>query len=447
VPLTEKREERTADSFLSPQQHWNNWTSALERLWSKRRIVACWIGVGILASIPLCLFIPKYESTVQIMPPDSAGSGLAALALPTLSKMPGLAGLASELLGSRNSTALFMKVLESRTVQDDLITRFDLRSHYKKKYWSDTRDKLQSRTTVSEDKKSGVLTLEVKDRDPQFAQALAAAYADELDKVVTKVSTSAAGRERRFIEQRLAEERQVLDDAERQFSRFASKTMTLDIPQQTRVTVEAAAKLQGELIAARTELEGLQQIYAPENSRIKVAQARVGELERALGRINAGPVETGGAQDPTNPYPSVKNLPVLGVQWVDLYRNTKLHETVFELLTQQYELAKIQEAREIPTVKVLDSASLPEKRHPRPWVVILFGVMGGCILGCLHVWCRDSWEGWNSQDPRRRFLERTYGGIVGKLRLKRKSEFSAGNGIPGQQDEADVEREYSNRRA
>lgn len=447
MPLTEKREERTADSFLAPGQVWNDWISALERLWSARKTIIVSVAVGLCASIPLSFLVPKYESTVQIMPPDSAGSGLAALALPTLSKMPGLAGLASELLGTRNSTALFMKVLESRTVQDDLINRFDLRKHYKKKYWSDTRDKLSSRTNISEDKKSGVLSLEVRDRDPQFAQALASAYAEELDKVVTRVSTSAAGRERRFIEQRLADERQVLDEAEKQFSRFASKTMTLDVPQQTRVTVEAAAKLQGELIAARSELEGLQQIYAPDNSRIKVAQARVGELRRALSKINSGPVETGDAQDPTNPYPSVKSLPVLGVQWVDLYRNTKIHETVFELLTQQYELAKIQEAREIPTVKVLDSASRPEKRYPRPWIIILLGIVSGGVLGALYVWIKDSWNAWDAEDPRRIFIERTYGGITRRLQPRRNEEVLAANEVSGQQGEADVEREYSNRRA
>jgi hypothetical protein len=165
-----------------------------------------------------------------------------------------------------------------------------------------------------------------------------------------------------------------------------------------------------------------------------------------LSKINSGPVESGSAQDTTNPYPSVKNLPVLGVQWVDLYRNTKIHETVFELLTQQYELAKIQEAREIPTVKVLDSASLPEKRYPQPSLIIFLGLIMGGVLGCLFIWVKDVWSGWNAQDPRRRLLERTYGGIIGKLRLKHKSEFSAGNGNPGQQDE-DVEREYSNRRA
>ena len=439
----ERRDER---SLFMNDQHWNDWPTALERLWSQRKYVILWLAVSLVLSIPMAFRIPKYESTVQIMPPDSTGSGLAALALPTLSKMPGLAGLASELLGAKNSTALFTKVLESRTVQDDLINRFDLRKHYRKKYWEDTRDKLHSRTTISEDKKSGVISLEVRDHNPQFAAALAGAYAEELDKVITRVSTSAAGRERIFIEQRLAEERKVLDDAEKQFGHFASKTMALDIPQQTKVTVESAAKLQGEMIAARSELDGLQQIYAPDNYRIKVARARLGELERALSKINSGPAATGDAQDPTDPYPSVKNLPVLGVEWVDLYRNTKIHETVFEMLTQQYELAKIQEAREVPTVKVLDSASMPEKRYPRPWLVIVLGGLSGAVLGCVTVWLRDSWDGWDVTDHRKLFLSRAYHSMVRSFGMARKHDPSREDALP-HGEEAPAEQEYSDRRA
>src|SRR5690348_15818651 len=103
---------------------WSDWIAAAERLWYFRRRILVFLLIGGLFSALLCFRLPKYESTVQIMPPDSSSSGLAALALPALSKMPGLAGLASDLLGAKNSTAVFLKVLGSRTVQDDLITRF-----------------------------------------------------------------------------------------------------------------------------------------------------------------------------------------------------------------------------------------------------------------------------------------------------------------------------------
>ena len=320
----------------------------------------------------------------------------------------GLAGLASELLGAKNSTAMFIKIMGSRNVQDDLIDHFNLRERYHLRFWDETRKKLSSRTDIAEDKKSGVISVTVRDHDPKVAVDLAKGYIDELDRVVAQVSTSSARREREFIEQRLSQEKEVLEDAEKQFGHFASNTMTLDVPQQTKVTVEAAAKLQGEMIVARSELEGLEQIYTTENYRVKSLRARVGELERELARINAGPLASANAQDPTNPYPSVKSLPQVGIQWVDLYRNTKIHETVFELLTQQYEMAKIQEAKEIPSVKVLDSPSTPERRYPAPGLIVELGILISGLMGCLSVFLRDRWASWDADDPGRMLIQKVY---------------------------------------
>src|SRR5258708_5746274 len=198
---------------------------------------------------------------------------------------------------------------------------------------------------------------------------------------MAKVSTSAARRERIFIEQRLADENSNLQDAERQFSQFASTNMALDVPEQTKVTVEAATRLQGELIASKAQLEGLKQPYTEENIRVRSVQAHVSELERELAKINSGRAPN--VQDPTNPYPSVKNLPLLGVKWADLYRQTKTRETVVELLTQQYEMARIQEAKEITSVKVLDPASTPERRSPSWELVMSLGTMLSALLACL----------------------------------------------------------------
>jgi capsule polysaccharide export protein KpsE/RkpR len=328
---------------------------------------------------------------------------MGALALPALVKSPGLAGLAGlagDLLGTKTTGALFTKVLQARTVEDSLIDHFDLRKRYHVEYWEDARAKLQSRTVIAEDKKSGLISISVRDRDPEFAANLANAYVAELDHVMLQVATSAARRERLFIEQRLREEKKVLDDAEARFSKFASSSMALDIPQQTRVMVESAARLQGELIASRAELEGLEQIYTPENTRVRTLQARVNELQRALDRINTG-ANASAPVNGSNPYPSVKKLPLVGLEWTDLYRNTKIHETVYELLTQQYEVARIQEAREIPTVKVLDVAVVPERRHPSRGSVIFIGAFLSAILACIAQILRYRWEKWDADDPRR----------------------------------------------
>jgi uncharacterized protein involved in exopolysaccharide biosynthesis len=413
MPLSEAerdvlRGEANGSALPQPSPKWLGWTDAVYQLWLQRGRIARWVILAFLLSAPVAWHYPKYESTAQIMPPDSASSSLASIVPAAISKSPGLMGLAGDLMGVKSSTAVFAKVLESRTVLDRLIDRFDLRKKYHLSRWEDTRTKLASRTVIAEDKKSGVITISFQDHDAGLAMAVTNAYVEELGSVMTKVSTSAARRERIFIEQRLEDENKNLQEAEQQFSQFASTNMALDVPEQTKVTVEAAARLQGELIASRAQLEGLKQTYTEENIRVKSVQAHVNELERALAKINSG--RASGVQDPTSPYPSVKSLPLLGVKWADLYRNSKIRETVVELLTQQYEMARIQEAKEIPSVKLLDSASTPESRRPS-WLLILLGgtFLGGC-MACFGYLLKNWWERWDQDDPRRMLIVQVFGG-------------------------------------
>jgi len=413
MPLSEAerevlRSEANGSALPQPSPKWLGWTDAVYQLWLQRRRIARWAALAFLLSAPVAWHYPKYESTAQIMPPDSASSSLASIVPAAISKSPGLMGLAGDLMGVKSNGAVFAKVLQSRTVADHLIERFDLRKKYHLSRREDTRTKLLSRTLIVEDKKSGVITVSFQDHDAGLATAIANAYVEELGSVLANVSTSAARRERIFIEQRLADENKNLQDAEQQFSQFASTNMALDVPEQTKVTVEAAARLQGELIAAKAQLEGLKQTYTEENIRVKSAQAHVNELERALGKINSG--RAVGIQDPTSPYPSVKNLPLLGVKWADLYRNTKIRETVVELLTQQYEMARIQEAKEIPSVRVLDPASIPETRRPSWLVILLGGTMVGTLLACMGYFLKNWWERWDQDDPRRMLIVQVFGG-------------------------------------
>jgi capsule polysaccharide export protein KpsE/RkpR len=408
MPLSEAERElisREAGRNPLPKVHWTGWTDALYRLSLKRRQIAGWVAIGLILSSYVGYRYPKYESTVQIMPPDSGGgsSGLAAI-LPALTKSPGLAGLAGDFLGSKSSSAVLIKVMQSRTVCKELMDQFHLQEIWKLDYEEDTCLKLGKRTDIADDKKSGVITLTVHDRNKDLAQNLATAYVVKLNEAMTRVSNTAAGHEREFIEKRLADEKEKLEQSEQQFSQFASSNMALDVPEQTKVTVEAAARLQGELIAARAQLEALKQTYTPENIRVKSAQAHVNELERELGRINSGRSSTATTQDASNPYPSVKNLPILGTRWADLYRENKIHETVVELLTQQYELARIQEAKDTPTAKILDEASTPERRRPNGILIAVAGTLLFALLACVGYLLKDWWDRWDRDDPRRVFL-------------------------------------------
>ncbi len=415
MPLSEAerellRSEANGSALPQPSPKWVGWTDAVYQLWLQRRRIARWAALAFLLSAPVAWHYPKYESTAQIMPPDSGSSSLASIVPAAISKSPGLMGLAGDLMGVKSTSAVFARVLQSRTVLDHLIDRFGLLQKYHLSRWEDARMKLASRTVIVEDKKSGVISISFQDHDPDLATAVTNAYVEELGSVLANVSTSAARRERIFIEQRLADENKNLQEAEQQFSQFASTNMALDVPEQTKVTVEAAARLQGELIAAKAQLESLKQTYTEENIRVKSAQAHVNELERALTRINSG--RAVGIQDPASayPYPSVKTLPLLGARWSDLYRNTKIRETVVELLTQQYEMARIQEAKEIPSPKVLDPASKPEIRRPSWLLILLGGTFLGACMACFGYFLKNWWERWDQDDPRRMLIVQVFGG-------------------------------------
>ena len=321
--------------------------------------------------------------------------------------MGGLGGVAGDLLGVKNSGALFVGILGSRTVRDRLIEKFDLGRVYHTKKIEDTRDALAAHTSISEDRKSGIISIFVTDTDPQRAAAMAQSYVEELDRLVAQVSTSSARRERVFLEERLYSVKQELDSAAQKFSEFASKNTAIDIPAQGKAMVEAAARLQGELIAAESQLRGLQAIYTNENVRVRSLQARVTELNSQLEKLGGDPGDTSatdGKAPSTSNYPSIRQLPLLGVRYADLYRNTKIEETVFELLTQQYELAKVQEAKEIPSVKVLDAAVVPTKKvFPHRLTLISVSVLVCLSLACLYLLANQSWIGIEPSDPGKKF--------------------------------------------
>ena len=196
-----------------------------------------------------------------------------------------LGGLAASLLHEHNSSALYISLLESGTVADDLIDRFDLRKVYHKRYYVDAAKHLARETKITDDKKSGVITIKVEDTDPVRARDLAQAYLDELNKLVNQTSTSSARQERIFIEHRLRSVQNDLENAQIELSDFSSRNTTVDITAQTRAMVDVGARLEGEIVAERSGLESMRQVYTDDNVRVREAQARIGVLQRELNKL------------------------------------------------------------------------------------------------------------------------------------------------------------------
>ena len=344
-------------------------------IWQHRKLLRRVVFYGLLASTLLAFLIPvRFKSTARLMPPDNSQSGGLAIAAAALSGgAGGLGGIATDMLGLKSTSDIFVGILTSRTVQDKLIEQFDLKKLYGDRRMQDAREDLAEHTEIFVDRKSQIITIAVTDHDPKRAAAMGQAYVEELNRLVAELSTSSARRERIFLEGRLQAVSLDLEAAEKEFSQFSSKNSAIDIKEQGKAMVEAAATLQGQLIAAESEAEGLKQIYTDNNVRVRSVQARINELKHQLEKMDGkgedASVPLGQQQDSL--YPSIRKLPLLGVAYADLYRRTRVQEAVFESLTKEYELAKVQEAKEIPTVKVLDSPNIPDKKSFPPRLAIM----------------------------------------------------------------------------
>jgi capsule polysaccharide export protein KpsE/RkpR len=401
-------------------------------LWNRRQFLVRAVLAGMAFGCLLAFVLPvEYQSSAQLMPPDTqSGAGMAMLASLAARNGNGLGAFAGDLLGVKSSGALFIGVLRSQTSQNRLIQQFDLRKVYGKRLFIDARTTLDENTSISEDRKSGIITISVTDRNPQRAAALAGAYVDQLNSLVSELSTSSAHRERVFLEERLKVAKQDLDDASNQLAQFSSKNNTLDIQQEGKAMLDAAGTIAGEMITVQSQLEGLRQIYTDDNPRVRSLNARVGELRKQLAKLggtqitgvdggrslvsqsaDAGPAQTDGL-----PYPTIRSLPLLGAKYADYYRRAKIQETVYELLTEQYELAKVQEAKETPSVKVLDPARIPERKSFPPRLVIaLFGTISISALSVVWVLGAARWEEIDPQDPRKVFAQEVVGTLKARM--------------------------------
>ena len=375
-------------------------------LWQRRRWLAKVIGIGTLISVSLTLlafFIPnRYSSTAQLMPPEQdAFSSESMLNLLGGTNLPNLGG---GIFNNRSSGATAIGVLSSRTVQDDLVNRFNLRRVYDRKLQVDARKDLAGETKFEEDKKSGIVSVTVIDEDRYLARDLAQAYVDELNKLVSGLSSSTARRERMFLEERLKSVKADLDTNSHALSQFSSRNATFDPAKQGQATVEAAGKLQEELTLAESHLSGLKAMYTDDNVRVRELRGRIEALQSQLqkmgGKEGTG-VAVGADLKSDEIFPTVRQLPLLGYTYYDLYLQVTMDQNIYQTLTKQYELAKVQEAKEIPVIKVLDQPAVAEEKSGphRSYIAIagflltVFGAFGWTLLSRLWELTDDSHPG------------------------------------------------------
>ena len=411
-----------------------NWIANANTLWEKRRLLVRTAVVALILGLAFAFNLPKeYQSSARIMPPGNSMGGaalLAALAGRAGGNLGGLGMLAGGLLGGGGNTALFIDLLRSGTVSGHLIDRFDLQHIYHKRYRIDTAKYLAHHTAIVDDKKSGVITLTFTDTDPVRARDIAQGYLDELNKLVNQTNTSSAHQERLFIEKRLKGAEADLEKAQQRMGEFSSTHSTIDIKEQTRAMVDAASRLQAQLIVEQSGLDSLRQTYGDGNVRVRSAEARIAvlqsEIKKMSGSSKALPLDgsststgadavSGSHSDEL--YPPLRQLPRLAVPYADLYREVRVQETVYELLTQQLEMARIQEAKDIPVVSVIDAPGVPEKKSfpPRLYLALLLTMIAVTVTAVLLL-IQLRWAAVRNEDPRKVLLQRINDDVRHRLR-------------------------------
>lgn len=394
----------------------STWTGRAELLWQHRHTVIRLSILGFVLGLLVALLIPRrYTAVATIMPPDQSSSNammLAALAGHSTG-LSALSSMASGLIGLHSSTAVFAALLHSGTVADALIQRFDLMHVYRCHYHRDAVRRLARNTTIIEDKKSGMLTLSVSDRDPVRARDLTQAYLDELNKLVTRTSTTHARQERIFLENRLKTGEHDLQEAQVALSTFSSQNSTIDIKEQTRAMVDTGARVEAQMLVEQSGLQSLRQIYGDDNIRVRQSAARIGTLEHQLRNLagSSAPVDYSRQDaDPAALYPSLRQLPHLAVRLADLYRRVRVQETLYELLTEQYEMARLAEVREIPVISVIDVPGVPEKKSfpPRTLITLGMGILF-TLAAAAAIVLREYWRYIPLDEPRKKFVRRVLG--------------------------------------
>ena len=363
-------------------------------IWQRRRWLAMVTGIGMLLAVGYALSIPnQYTSTVQLMPPDQQALSSTSV-LAALSGAGPTASLGGGLMSTRTPAGTLIGILDSQTAQDDIINHFDLRRIFHCKFYADARNILKGKTTIVEDKKSGIISISVTDRDPNRARDIAKAYVEELDKLVNSLSTSSARREREFLEQRIKSIKSDLDASSVELSQFSSRNATMNPQSQGQALFESATRLQSELITAQSELSGLKAMYSDDNVRVREARARIDELQSQLRKMGGiGGKMDGAGQKSDQLYPSIRELPILGMTYSDLSRQLAMQEGIYEILTKQYELAKVEEAKEIPSIKILDEPQVPERKSsPHRSVIVLVGILISAFAGIVWIVAIELWK-------------------------------------------------------
>jgi uncharacterized protein involved in exopolysaccharide biosynthesis len=358
----------------------------------KKLVLGLPLGAAIVAAIVSFLLPNIYTAQTKILPPQQSQSNAVAI-LGQLGVLSG--GLAQTGLGLKNPSDVFVAMLKSRTVADSLIERFELVKVYDKSTLTDTRRQLSNLTKIAAGR-DGVVTVEVDDRDPKRSAAIANAYIEELEKLTLSLAVTEASQRRLFFEKQLKQSRDQLARAEISLRQAIDSKGLAGIDVQSRAILEPSAQLRAQIALREVQLGAIRIFATDQHPDIERLRHEISSMKRELTKLEGGdgksaPIETNSA----------------GFENLRRFRDMKFLERLTELLTQQFEAAKIDEAKNATLVQVLDKAVEPERKSwPIRRQIILLAAIVGVILGLVAAFITEYLANVHTDPSRRQRIEK-----------------------------------------
>jgi tyrosine-protein kinase Etk/Wzc len=349
-------------------------------------IVRFVLGAALLAAVVALLLPVRYEAKTVLLPPAQNSSISSTLLgqLGGLGSLGSLASLAGGGLGIKNPADMYVSFLTSRTVEDAMIQRYGLMKEYHRKRMSDTRKEFEHRTTAVAGTKDGLIRISVEDRDPKRAAELANGYVEEFRRLSASLAVTEAARRRLFFEQQVQQAKDKLTEAEEAMSKTEQSTGVLQIDSQARALIESAAILRAEVVAKQVQIEGMRSFATDDNPNLILAKQELAALQSQLAHVAGSQSDTG-----SDINLSKGRVTQSGMEYLRRFRDLKYEESVFELLAKQFEIAKLDEAREGSIIQVVDAAVPPDRKSsPHRALIVVTSTVLAFFVAVFCVWLR-----------------------------------------------------------
>lgn len=352
-----------------------------------KRIIMLTTAIFAVVSLLLALLLPKmYTGTVVILPPQQ-GSSVATMLASQLSSLAPMASLAGGSLGLKNPNDMYVSMFKSRAVEDAMIRDFGLMNEYHAKRLTQARNAFESHTKVDGNSKDTLIRISVEDADPKKAATMANAYVKEFQDLSKNIAFTEASQRRLFFQQQLEDAKDKLADAEEALKNMQQKTGLIQLDSQAAALIGSAASLRAQIAVKEMEIQGMSSYAASDNAQLTQAKQELDSLRSQLAKL-------GGSEDLSDALLVPKGkVPEAGLEYVRKLRDVKYYETIFDILARQFEIAKLDEAKEGALVQVVDPAIVPDqKSSPRRTLIVVIGTLAGFFLGVFAALARTAME-------------------------------------------------------